>query len=69
MHYYAAHRPDRPNVHWQVRIKHDGDAKIIDGRLAQPGQWSQIYALKVHPPRDGEPAAESPAPQDAAAKK
>jgi hypothetical protein len=58
VHYYAAHRPDRPNVHWQVRIKHAGESKIVDGWLAAPGQWSEIYALKVHPPREGEaPAA------------
>jgi hypothetical protein len=55
VHYYAAHRPDRPPVHWQVRIKHAGESKIVDGWLALPGEWSQAYALKVHPPRDIEP--------------
>jgi hypothetical protein len=69
VHYYAAHRTDRPRVHWQVRIKHDGEAKISDGWLAEPGQWSPVYALKVHPPRNGEPAPETLAPADAAAKK
>jgi hypothetical protein len=62
VHYYAAHRPDRPNVHWQVRIKHAGESKIVDGWLALPGEWSPAYALKVHPPHEGEPesAAEEP---------
>jgi hypothetical protein len=55
VHYYAAHRPDRPPVRWQVRIKHAGESKIVDGWLALPGEWSQVYALKVHPPRENEP--------------
>jgi hypothetical protein len=54
VHYYAAHRPDSPTVHWQVRIKHAGEAKIIEGQLNSPGEWSQIYELKVHPPKDGD---------------
>jgi hypothetical protein len=53
VHYYAAHRPDHPRVHWQVRIKHAGEAKIVEGVLNAPGEWSQIYELKVHPPKDG----------------
>jgi hypothetical protein len=64
VHYYAAHRPDRPNVHWQVRIKHAGESKIVDGWLALPGEWSPAYALKVHPAREGEPAREGDEPKN-----
>jgi hypothetical protein len=53
VHYYASHRPDRPQVHWQVRIKHAGEAKIVEGWLSAPGEWSQVYVLKVHPPKEG----------------
>ena len=60
VHYYAAHRPDSPVVHWQVRIKHAGEAKIVEGQLTSPGEWSQIYELKVHPPKDGEAAGNPP---------
>jgi hypothetical protein len=35
-----------------VRIKHAGEVKIVDGWLSSPGEWSQVYTLKVHPPRD-----------------
>jgi hypothetical protein len=52
VHYYAAHRPDRPPVHWQVRIKHAGEVEIVEGTLNLPGEWSQIYALKVHKEKD-----------------
>ena len=55
VHYYAAHRQDRPPTHWQVRIKHAGEVKIVDGWLYLPGEWSQVYTLKVHPPREGGP--------------
>ena len=61
VHYYAAHRDDRPPVHWQVRIKHAGEAKVVDGWLNSPGEWSQIYMLKVHPPKDD--AGGSPEPE------
>lgn len=54
VHYYAAHRPDSPPVKWQVRIKHAGEAKIVEGQLSSPGEWSQIYELKVHPPKAGD---------------
>jgi hypothetical protein len=63
VHYYAAHREDRPHVHWQVRIKHAGEVEIVDGWLDSPGEWSQIYGLKVHPPKDlddGGPEAAKP---------
>ena len=59
VHYYAAHRPDRPPTHWQVRIKHAGEVKIVDGWLYLPGEWSPVYTLKVHPPRDAPADGES----------
>ncbi len=59
VHYYASHRPDSPPVHWQVRIKHAGETKIVEGQLTAPGEWSRIYELKVHPPKDGETAPNS----------
>ncbi len=62
VHYYAAHRPDHPPVHWQVRIKHAGEAKIVEGVLNAPGEWSQIYELKVHPPKDPGPSESEPKP-------
>ena len=61
VHYYAAHREDRPHVHWQVRIKHAGEVEIVDGWLDSPGEWSQIYGLKVHPPNDLEAGGPEPA--------
>ena len=57
VHYYAAHNPDKARVHWQVRIKHAGEAKIVEGFLSAPGEWSQVYTLKVQPPREPEPAS------------
>jgi len=59
VHYYAAHRQDRPQTHWQVRIKHAGEVRIVDGWLSLPGEWSQVYTLKVHPPRDKAPDSEA----------
>ena len=53
VHYYAAHRADRPRVRWQVRIKHAGEAKVVEGWLSSPGEWSQVYTLKVHPSKEG----------------
>jgi hypothetical protein len=59
VHYYCAHRPDHPRVHWQVRIKHAGEAKVVEGWLNAPGEWSEIYELKVHPRKDeGDPDRE-----------
>ena len=49
--------PDKARVHWQVRIKHAGEAKIVDGFLAAPGEWSPVYTLKVQPPREPEPGS------------
>ena len=37
VHYYASHRPDSPPIHWQVRIKHAGEAKIVEGHLSARG--------------------------------
>ena len=62
VHYYAAHRPDHPPVHWQVRIKHAGEAKIVEGWLNAPGEWSEIFELKVHPPKDPGPSESEPKP-------
>jgi hypothetical protein len=68
VHYYAAHREDRPRVHWQVRIKHAGEVDLVDGWLSAPGEWSQIYTLKVQPPKDEgapEPQSKEPAKTEA----
>jgi hypothetical protein len=53
--YYGAHGFVAPPTHWRVRVKHAGEAKVVDGWLYAPGERSPIYALKVHPPKEPQP--------------
>jgi hypothetical protein len=49
VHYYGGFGGIAKQTNWKVRVKHEGKVEIFRGRLANVGQRSRVYNLKVSP--------------------